>query len=170
MKNTFTVKVKQLYDDEYTTIKDVTTIHSNLGGFLLNTDTRISDNSTEGRASSHIFRSYQFDGSATIIIDYSDDYLLSEVDKCSKTFEVGKIYSMPSLHDSPFNVVCTDRELDSNTGFIHLNFLEIISGTTEAPKPIVLVVDRFVDGVEGCIAWEYREDIGYICAEEVTFA
>jgi hypothetical protein len=58
-KNTFTVKVSIVTDKvEIQTIKDATTIFSNLGGFLINT---LTD-------------SFQFDGDCIISIDGSDDY------------------------------------------------------------------------------------------------
>ncbi len=59
MKNTFTVKATNgLGVGATQTIKDVTTIHSNLGGFLVNT----------------LSGGFQLEGDNVIIIQGSDDY------------------------------------------------------------------------------------------------
>ena len=67
MKNTFTIKVRTIgQDDEPKVIKGVTAIFSNLGGFLVSYEEKCVDGQV------HTF-STQLDDDSEIIIDGSDD-------------------------------------------------------------------------------------------------
>ena len=66
MRNTFTVKLSSINGDDTKTIKNVHSIHSNLGGFLINA----TDDS------------YQVGSDTVIVIVGSDDYY--EIGRCGE--------------------------------------------------------------------------------------